>query len=58
MNVQKYNKAIVSLLGMAGTIAPLINPDLAFVGDPEFQASLVAVVTPFLVYLIPNKTAA
>jgi hypothetical protein len=55
MQIAKYNKFIVAVLGALGTVAPLLSPDLAFIGDPEFQAALVATLTPILVLLIGNK---
>lgn len=59
MNIQAYNKAIVALvmaaLAVANTVFGIIPP--AWMTEANVAAT-IAVVTPILVYYIPNKPKA
>lgn len=55
MNFQRYTKGILAGLGAASTVATLAFPQYAFIGDPEFQASVAAGISAVLVVLMPNK---
>ncbi len=48
------NKAIVAALVGVAALLGLFVPAIAKYADPTTIASVVAVVTPLLVYLIPN----
>ena len=49
-----FNKAVVSALVGLGALLGLFVPSIAKYVDPSTIASVVAVLTPILVYLIPN----
>ncbi len=48
------NKAIVAAIVGLAALVGLFVPAIAKFADPTTIASVVAVITPLLVYLIPN----
>lgn len=53
--MQKYNKAIVAVLGsLVILLAPFV-PGIETVVTPEVIQGISAILTPALVYFIPNK---
>lgn len=59
MNIQAYNKAIVALvmaaLAVANTVFGIVPPD--WMSEANVAAA-IALVTPILVYYIPNRPKA
>jgi purine-cytosine permease-like protein len=53
-----YSKAIVAFLTGVVSIVAIWWPPVASVVSPEILTSVAAILTPLLVYLIPNKPAA
>lgn len=54
--MQAYNKAIVAaIMGVIGLANVFLGWSFGF--TEEQVTSVVAILTPILVYLIPNKTA-
>ena len=53
--MDKYRKAIASVIATAGVVASAFGFDLPFL-TPEVQAAIVAVIGSMLVYLIPNNS--
>jgi hypothetical protein len=56
MNLAAYNKAIVAAIMAAIGIANVFF-NAGVVVDPEAVTAAVSLLTPVLVYLIPNKDA-
>ena len=54
MRLQKYNKAIVAVLGGLVTLFAPAVPALADVATPEIIQSLSTLLTAVMVYAIPN----
>ncbi len=53
--MQKYNKAIVAVIGGLVALAAPFVPGLEAVVTPEIISSLAVILTPVFVYWIPNK---
>ncbi len=52
--MQKYNKAIVAVLGGLATLFAPAIPTLAEAATPEVIQSVSTLITAVLVYAIPN----
>jgi hypothetical protein len=54
--MQAYNKAIVAfILAVIGLVNVIWNTGI--IVDPDTVTAAVSLVTPLLVYLVPNKSA-
>lgn len=52
--MQKYNKAIVAVLGGLVTLLAPVIPGIDTVIDAEIIQAAATILTPILVYAIPN----
>ena len=55
--MERYNKAIVAVLGGLVTVLAPFIPGIEDVMTPEMIGALGTMFTAFFVYLIPNKEA-